>query len=121
MGVVDVLIGRPEGPPRRGCVLEGRVCTSVLQDDRAAEAGLQPVRSPVATIRRTVSARCSSRRATPNRRHDPGGDRTRGLRIKSQEVSEPFGGRWRKDKQFATGPEERGGLKLPDDEPKLVG
>src|SRR2546430_12908135 len=50
MGVVDVLIGRPEGRPRRGCVLEGRVCTSVLQDDRAAEAGLQPVRSPVATI-----------------------------------------------------------------------
>ena len=28
---------------------------------------------------------------------------------------------WRKNKEFAPGPEERGGLKLPDGEPKLVG
>src|SRR2546425_5905812 len=74
------LIGRPEGRPRRGCVLE---CTSVLQDDRAAEAGLQA---------RAITGRNHSTDflSTPLEQasyaqpaHDPGGDRTRDLRIKS--------------------------------------
>ena len=77
------LIGRPEGAPRRGCVLEGRLCTSVLQDDRAAEAGLQA---------RAITGRNHSTDflSTPLEQasyaqpaHDPGGDRTRDLRIKS--------------------------------------
>src|SRR5216117_2936325 len=46
------LIGRPEGRPS-AWVRPGRTLTYVLQDDRAAEAGLQPVRSPVAPARRT--------------------------------------------------------------------
>src|SRR2546427_2866016 len=77
------LIGRPEGRPRRGCVLE---CTSVLQDDRAAEAGLQARaitgRNHSTDFLSTLLEQASY--AQPA--HDPGGDRTRGLRIKSSRV-----------------------------------
>src|SRR2546425_4157045 len=55
------------------------------------------------------------------RGEDPAGDRTQDLRIKSQEGSEPVHGIWRKVRDFSPDRGERGGLKLPDDEPKLVG
>src|SRR5205809_6246231 len=62
---------RAEGGSARRCamsaVLEGRSCASVLQDDRAAEAGLQPVQSPVATTPRTPSAPCYYRYSSSRR------------------------------------------------------
>src|SRR5439155_4182136 len=45
-----VLIGRPEGRPRPGRVLKDAGAPSSFRTDSAAEAGLQPVRSPVAIL-----------------------------------------------------------------------
>src|SRR5213083_2924630 len=50
------VIGRPEGRPRR---------ERVLQDDMAAEPGLQPVQSRAATIRRNLQHVLSSLPLSP--------------------------------------------------------
>src|SRR6266566_4901703 len=49
------LIGRPEGRPRRERVLKDAGASPSFRTDPAAEAGLQPVRSPVATPQRPFS------------------------------------------------------------------
>src|SRR5437868_13439610 len=49
------LIGRPEGRPRPERVLKEAGAPPSFRTDHAAEAGLQPVRSPVATPERPLS------------------------------------------------------------------
>src|SRR2546425_1018425 len=85
----------------------------VTTSGTCAEAGF----GRCASVRHFFPAGGDARRVSS----DPGGDRTRGLRIKSQEGSEPVHGIWRKVRDFSPDRGERGGLKLPDDEPKLVG
>ena len=43
------MIGRPKGRPRRGCVLKDACARASFRTWPAAEAGLQPVQSPVAS------------------------------------------------------------------------
>src|SRR2546426_578596 len=70
------LIGRPEGRPRPERVLKDAGAPPSFRTNPAAEAGLQPVRSPVATPQRPFSAATSplvsgTRRADRGARPDP--------------------------------------------------
>src|SRR5436309_14078087 len=102
MGVVDVI----DWTPRRAPSARVRPRRTRMYERPSGRQGGRGRASARAITGRDHSTDCFStlleQASYAQPAHDPGGDRTRGLRIKSQEVSEPFGGRWRKDKHFAT-------------------
>src|SRR5206468_12598749 len=69
------LIGRPEGRPRRERVLKDAGTPPSFRTDPAAEAGLQPVRSPVATTQPPLLAEVG--KDGPAERHGQDGARAR--------------------------------------------